>query len=86
MDTPRVPMETVDWKRYGIGMRENGSLLIYVLLRALKRLLKAKDFIGFYRLVYGYLSSKPNLYDKKLRDFNANRQLRKLFGLGQKKP
>ena len=86
MNTPRPPLEMVDWKRYGIGMKENGSLLVYVLLRALRRLIKAKDFFGFYRLVYGYLASKPSLYDKKLRDFNANRQLRRLLGLGHKKP
>jgi len=79
MYTPREPMAIVDWVKYGIAMRENGSIFIYVSLRALKRLVKSRDFYGFYRMIYGYLFSKPILYDKKLRDFNAKRQLRKIF-------
>jgi glycosyltransferase involved in cell wall biosynthesis len=79
MHTPREPMAILDWKRYGIAMKENGSIFIYVFLRASKRLFQNKDFYGFYRLLYGYLFSIPVLYDKKLRNFNAKRQLKRIF-------
>lgn len=81
MQTPREPMGIVDWKRYGIAMKENGSIFIYVFLRASKRLFKSRDFYGFYRMIYGYISSSPILYEKKLRDFNAKRQFRKILHL-----
>ena len=83
MHTPREPMGIVDWKKYGIAMKENGSIFIYVFLRASKRLFKSRDFYGFYRMIYGYISSKPILYDKKLRDFNSKRQRRKIFGFAK---
>jgi glycosyltransferase involved in cell wall biosynthesis len=79
MSTPREPMGNVDWKRYGIAMKENGSIFIYVLLRALKRLIQQKDFYGFYRMIQGYLFSKPNQYDKKLQTFNAKRQWKRIL-------
>lgn len=81
MFTPREPMKIVDWKRYGISSKENGSIFIYVFLKALKRLFQNKDIQGSYRLLYGYLFSSPVLYDKKLRKFNRNRQFKRLFGL-----
>jgi len=84
MTTPREPMGRVDWKNYGVQMKENGSIFIYVFLRALKRLIKHKDFKGFYRMLYGYLFSKPNLYDKNLRAYNKKRQLKRIFGLENK--
>lgn len=83
MYTPREPMGIVDWKRYGIAMKENGSIFIYVFLRASKRLIKGKDFYGFYRMLYGYLFSNPKLYDKKLKSFNAKRQWRKILSFGK---
>jgi len=81
MYTPREPLAIVDWKRYGISMKENGSIFIYVFLKASKRLFQNKDFYGFYRLLYGYLFSTPILYDKKLRSFNRKRQFKRIFGL-----
>jgi len=81
MQTPREPMGRVDWKRYGIAMKENGSIFPYVFLRALKRLFKNKDIYGFYRMLYGYLFTKANLYDKKLRRYNSIRQLKRILGL-----
>jgi len=84
MSTPREPMGRVDFKKYGIAMKENGSIFIYVFLRALKRLIKHKDFKGFYRMLYGYLFSKPNLYDKELRSYNKQRQIKRIFGLENK--
>jgi len=83
MHTPREPMAIVDWKKYGIAMKENGSIFIYLFLRASKRLVKNRDFYGFYRMIYGYLFSSPILYDKKLRDFNSKRQLKKIFGFAK---
>jgi glycosyltransferase involved in cell wall biosynthesis len=80
MHTPREPMAIIDWKRYGIQMKENGSIFPYVLLRASKRIYLHKDPYGFYRLIYGYLFSKPNQYNKKLRNFNKRRQMKKIFG------
>jgi len=79
MHTPREPMNVIDWKNYGVAMKENGSIFIYVFLRASKRLFEKKDIYNFYRMIYGYISSKPNLYDKKLRSFNSKRQLKKIF-------
>ena len=80
MYTPREPMGNVDWARYGIAMRENGSIFLYVFLRAVKRLISSKDFKGFYRMLYGYIFSKPKLYPKELRKFNAKRQLNRILG------
>ena len=80
MYTPREPMGSVDWARYGIAMRENGSIFIYVFLRAIKRFILSKDFKGFYRMLYGYLFSSPKLYSAELRKFNAKRQLKRMLG------
>jgi glycosyltransferase involved in cell wall biosynthesis len=82
MHTPREPMAIVDWKKYGIAMKENGSIFIYVFLRASKRLIKGKDFHGFYRMIYGYLFSNPIRYDKKLRGFNSKRQWKRILKVG----
>ncbi len=81
MHTPREPMTIVDWRNYGIGMKENGSIIIYVLLRASKRLFKNKDFYGFYRLLYGYFFSSPVSYNSKLKENNANKQLKRICNL-----
>ena len=82
MQTPREPLAVVDWRRYGIGMKENGSLLIYVLLRGGKRLIKYGDAKGCMRLLLGFLWSKPVLYERRLRRYNARRQLKKLITFG----
>jgi glycosyltransferase involved in cell wall biosynthesis len=79
MYTPREPLAIIDWKNYGVAMKENGSIFLYVFFRATKRLFEKKDIYNFYRILYGYVTSKPNLYDKKLRDFNSKKQFKKLF-------
>ena len=83
MFTPREPMGRVDWKRYGISMKENGSIFLYVFMRALKRAVINRDLKNFYRMLNGYLFSKPNLYDKNLREFNRKKQLKRLFTFGK---
>lgn len=79
MKTPREPMALVDWKNYGVQMKENGSILIYVFLRAVKRIVKNRDIKGAYRLLLGYLFSSPIMYDKKLREFNSKRQWNRIL-------
>ncbi len=83
MYTPREPLARVDWKRYGIAMRENGSILPYVMLRAIKRAIKDKDIKGGLRLLQGYLFSEVTPYEKKLREYNAKKQWRRLLTLGR---
>ena len=83
MYTPREPMAIVDWWNYGIQMKENGSIFPYVFLRAIKRLIKHKDFRNFYRLIGGYLLSSPNMYNPTLRKFNSKRQWRKILTFGK---
>jgi glycosyltransferase involved in cell wall biosynthesis len=71
----REPLSLVDWKRYGIGMKEKGSILPYVLGRAFKRIFNSKDYYSAYRLILGYLFGKPfKLYDKQLRDFTKQKE------------
>lgn len=82
MYSPREPLGKVDWKRYGIGMRENGSIILYVLLRGLKRLVQHGDVRGGWRLLLGYICHRPALYDVSLRHYNARRQWKKLMTLG----
>ena len=83
MYTPREPMAIVNWEKYGIAMKENGSMFPYVFLRALKRLIAKKDLKNFYNMLYGYLFSSPNRYEEKLRKANAKRQRKKIFGFGK---
>ena len=72
----REPLSIVDWKRYGIGMKEKGSIFIYVLGRAFKRLILHKDIKGSIRLLYGYFLGKPQkVYEKKLRDYTRKKEL-----------
>jgi len=82
MYTPREPLAIVDWRNYGVQMKENGSIFPYVLLRALKRVIKNRDLKGGYRLVIGFLFSSPVMYDKKLRAYNSKRQWKRIFRLG----
>jgi len=85
MYTPREPMAKVDWRNYGIQMKESGSLFIYVVLRAIKRMIKNHDTKGAYRLIHGFLFSKSKLYEKKLRVAKKNQQLKKIFKIIGKK-
>jgi glycosyltransferase involved in cell wall biosynthesis len=82
MYTHREPMALVDWRNYGIQMKENGSIFPYVFLRAIKRILKNRDIKGGYRLILGYLFSSPAMYDKKLREYNSKRQWKRILKIG----
>jgi hypothetical protein len=82
MYTPREPMALVDWRNYGVQMKENGSIFPYVFLRAIKRVLKNRDTKGGYRLILGYLVSSPVMYDKKLRKYNSKRQWKRILKVG----
>lgn len=51
----RKPLMLVDWWNYGVGMKENGSLFLYVVLRAIRRSkISLKDSL---RLIMGYIFS-----------------------------
>lgn len=73
MQTDRPPMRSVDWKRYGIGMQENGSLFVYVLLRALRTTIKVNVKSGF-RLIYGYFAKTEQHFPTELRAYVSNYQ------------
>ncbi len=77
MSTDRPPMHGVDWKRYGIGMRENGSLFIYVLLRAARACIKITPKQG-YRLILGYLSGAEQMYPPEMRSYTRRYQLNRI--------
>lgn len=79
MQTPRAPLAQVDWARYGIAMKEKGSIFIYVLLRGLQRLILDRDIRGAWRLLYGFVSSSPELYESRLRKFTAKQQWNKII-------
>ena len=68
MQTDRPPLRSVDWKRYGIGMRENGSIFLYVLLRAAKASFSIELKSGF-RLIYGYFLPNDNVFPEEMRSF-----------------
>ena len=82
MYTPREPMALVDWRNYGVQMKENGSIFPYVFLRAVKRILKNKDLKGGFRLINGFLFSSPIMYDEKLRKYNSKRQWKRILKVG----
>ena len=84
MTTPREAMARVDWWNYGAQMKESGSILPYVILRALKRVVKNGDFKGGFRLIQGYLSANVVPYEKWIRDYNAKKQWRRILTLGLK--
>ena len=79
MYTDRPPMKSVDWYRYGIGMRENGSIFLYVLLRAFRAAynINIKQSI---RLIRGYFSKDiVHIYPSELRLFTRKSQLNRIF-------
>lgn len=78
MKTDRPPMRSVDWKRYGIGMHENGSLVAYVLLRALRAMVKVSIWSGL-RLIYGYSIKTETRFPPELRAYVANYQKRRIL-------
>lgn len=78
MHTSRSPLENTDWKRYGIGMKEQGCILPYVLLRALRGI-KDKQWKNAIRLIQGFLFSSPELYPEDLRLFVREYQINKMM-------
>ena len=78
MQTDRPPMRSVDWKRYGIGMQENGSLFIYVLLRAIRTTFKVNLKSGI-RLIYGYFVKTEQRFPSELRAYVSNYQKRRIL-------
>lgn len=77
MYTSRAPLHGVDWFRYGIAMKENGSIFPYVLLRGMKAAKNISLKQGF-RLVRGYFSKVQNKYPDELRVFTKNYQKKRL--------
>ena len=77
MYTSRNPMENTDWKRYGIGMKEQGCILPYVLLRAAKGIFSGQVKNSF-RLIIGFLFSHPNLYPEKQRKYVTRYQKKQI--------
>lgn len=78
MFTSRAPLHGVDWFRYGIAMKENGSIFPYVILRALK----AARYISIkqgWRLILGYFSKVKNRYPEVMRAFTKGYQRKRLF-------
>jgi len=78
MQTDRPPMRSVDWKRYGIGMQENGSLFVYVLLRAIRTTFKVNLKSGI-RLIYGYFAKTEQRFPPELRAYVSNYQKRRIL-------
>jgi len=78
MQTDRPPMRTVDWKRYGIGMQENGSLFVYVLLRAARTMVKVSVKSGF-RLIYGYFVKTERRFPSELRAYVSKYQKQRIL-------
>ena len=77
MYTKREPMAIVDWKNYGIQMREIGYIFPYVIHRGIKQILKFK-FMRFIKLVYGYVKTPENVYPNNLRTYVRGRQYLKI--------
>ena len=78
MHTSRNPLENTDWKRYGIGMKEQGCIFPYVLLRAAKGILSGQVKNSF-RLISGFLFSKPNLYPVQQRKYVSDYQKKRIM-------
>ncbi len=78
MYTSRAPLHGVDWFRYGIAMKENGSIFPYVMLRAMKAAKNISVKQGF-RLIRGYFSRVTVRYPKPLRQFTKKYQYKRLF-------
>lgn len=77
MFTSRPPLHGVDWFRYGIAMKENGSIFPYVLLRGIKAAKNISLKQGI-RLIRGYFSKVQNKYPDELRMFTKNYQKKRL--------
>ncbi len=80
MQTSRPPLKGVDWYRYGIGAKENGTIFPYVLMRAIKACFKISPKQGF-RLILGYLPKAENPYPEKLRNWTKSYQRNRIKNL-----
>lgn len=77
MQTSRPPLKGVDWYRYGIGAKENGSVFPYVLLRSARAFVKISPKQSF-RLIQGYLRKAENPYPAELRAYTRSYQLNRI--------
>lgn len=77
MQTSRPPLKGVDWYRYGIGAKENGSIFPYVILRSGRAFFKISPKQSF-RLIKGYLRKAENPYPPNLRAYTRKYQLNRI--------
>lgn len=78
MNTSRPPLKNVDWRRYGVAMREFGSLFPYVLLRALKAFTNISPYQS-YRLLLGYFCKPKNTYEPELMSYIRQHQKQRIL-------
>lgn len=73
----REPLAIVDWKRYGIQMKEIGYLFPYVIARSIGQMRKGK-FRRAIRLVYGYIFFKVNKYPVEISSYVRKTQMKRI--------
>ncbi|MDA7803875.1 glycosyltransferase [Crocinitomix sp.] len=73
MQTSRPPLKGVDWYRYGIGAKENGTIFPYLILRAARAFFKISPRQAF-QLIRGYFSEIENPYPEELRAYTRKYQ------------
>ena len=73
MYTKREPLALVDWKRYGIQMKEIGYRWPYVIYRALREMLKLR-FKRAFRLFIGFFQKSVKKYPVEMREYVRNYQ------------
>jgi len=73
MYTKREPLALVDWKRYGIQMKEIGYRWPYVMHRAMREMLKLR-FKRAFRLFIGFFQKSVNKYPVDMREYVRNYQ------------
>jgi len=71
--TKRESLALVDWKRYGISMKEIGYRWPYVVDRAMKEMLKLR-FKRAFRLILGFSQTSVNKYPVEMREYVRNYQ------------
>jgi glycosyltransferase involved in cell wall biosynthesis len=79
MQTSRPPLKGVDWYRYGIGAKENGTIFPYILLRSARAFFKISPKQAF-RLIQGYIPKAENPYPDKLRANTRQYQKNRIKG------
>ena len=73
MYTKREPLALVDWKRYGIQMKEIGYRWPYVLYRGMNEMFRLR-FKRAFRLFIGFLQKPVNKYPNEMREYVRNYQ------------